>query len=93
MANVYRMANIYRITLIEPDMPSPLSLKDWLDIQLKRQEKIKKWCVMTMGYSGYPRWQFTDGADYSIDNMLYLVYFGLFIFQEEDRVAFKLKAM
>jgi hypothetical protein len=63
----------------------------WLGDQYKMYEKMNEWCKYRIGDPGFPRWEFqlhssftTHGAPTST------LYSGIFIYDDEARVAFKL---
>ncbi len=68
---------------------------EWVTERLEAELEIQKWCLERIGPEEFPFWQFsrnyihtTDPS--STDTIDVLMSDGIFIFKEEDRVAFKL---
>ncbi len=68
---------------------------EWVTERLEAELEISKWCEGRIGPEGFPFWQFSknyvrtlDPSSTSVTEIMMAD--GIFIFKDEDRVAFKL---
>ena len=67
----------------------------WVTERLEIELEIKKWCLERVGPEEFPFWQFSRNYIHTMDpsgtaTVDIMMSDGIFIFKEEDRVAFKL---
>jgi hypothetical protein len=70
---------------------------DWIDSRIQIETIISNWCIENIGPGEFPHWQFSNGSMYFPGFLRFkevdwvIVHSGIFIFRDEDRVAFKLR--
>jgi hypothetical protein len=69
---------------------SPQKTVDFVLGRLAVQAQMLDWCLKNIGSQDFGKWQFGNSFLTTDGNLPIEIYNGIFIFKDEDKVAFKL---